>query len=703
MGYRLGIDIGGTFTDFVLIEDGTDALRFGKVLTTPDDPTDAILAGLAEVTAAAGVSPAQVEAVVHGTTLVTNAVIERKGETCVLLTTAGFEDILEIGREMRYDIYDLFMDTPEPLVPRNLRLGVPERVGATGEVVQPLDLERLDQLLRQAVDQGAKSAAVCYLHAFVNPSHERQTRDFIRARYPDLYVSLSSEILPEIREYERASATVMNAYVQPITERYLSRLARRLADAGFGGVIHIMLSSGRLTTLDGAIAAPIHLLESGPAGGCMASGFFGKDLGRDELLCFDMGGTTAKAALIHGGKPDITNRFEAGRVRRFKRGSGLPVRIPVIDMIEIGAGGGSLAVADSLGLLKVGPASAGSEPGPACYGRGGDRPTVTDADLVLGYLNPDYFLGGAMALDVEAARRAIDAHVAEPLGLTTIEAAMGIHRVVNENMAGAARVHILEKGKDPRRYTMLAFGGAGPVHAFQAACLLGVRRLVVPVGAGVASALGFLVSPVASAYSRGRQHRLDADDWQSVNQALAEMEGQGRAFLAEAGVDAGSVAVKRLAEMRYIGQGHEVTVAAPAGRFDATTAEILHREFERAYRARYNRALDGVAVEAVTWRVVAQGPTPDLRPRQAASGAGGQALRGTRMVHLPGGDGPVAIPVYDRYALRAGSVVHGPAIIEEKESTFVASGPCRIQVDECMNLAVDIEYGDDRDESSQAL
>ena len=544
---RLGIDIGGTFTDLVLLDEVSGEMWFGKTLTTYGDPTDGIIAGMHAVLADASASPEKVTNVVHGTTLVTNAVIERKGAKTGLITTAGFRDVLELGRELRYDIYDLGIVMPEPLVPRDLRLGVVERTDAHGTVRQELDENGLAEAVDRLAAEGVESVAVVFLHSYANPSNERRAAEIIRDRQPGMYVSLSCEVMPEIREFERTSATAMNAYVQPVTDRYLARLEGRLRDEGFEGVLHIVVSSGRLTTVEGARERPVQLLESGPAGGTMAAAYFGRDLAAQDasgdgaptganLLAFDMGGTTAKASLVVDGEPEITTEFEAAHVRRFKRGSGLPVRIPVIDMIEIGAGGGSIASVNSLGLLQVGPESAGSEPGPACYGRGGTLPTVTDADLVLGYLDPGYFLGGAMALDVDAARRALHEHIAEPLGISIEDAALGIHRTVNESMASAARTHTLARGHDPRRFTMVAFGGAGPVHAFQVARRLGVTRLLVPVGAGCASALGFLVSPVATERTRSFVSDIEGADWRSINGFLGAMEGEGMGFLRQSGV-----------------------------------------------------------------------------------------------------------------------------------------------------------------------
>ena len=692
MTYRLGIDIGGTFTDLVLLEEKTGNLFFGKTLTTYDNPANGILKGTTELLEKRGITASQVRNIVHGTTLVTNAVIERRGAKTGLITTKGFEDVLEIGRELRYDIYDIFLTVPEPLVPRNLRLGVAERIDFQGNIITPLDLPAVETQVDKLVAEGCQSIAVCFLQSFTNPTHERAVGDFIKQKYPHMYVSLSVDVMPEIREYERASATAMNAYVQPITDQYLSNLRDRLHALGFGGTIEIMISSGRLTTLDGARKTPIQLLESGPAGGTMAGVFYGKLTGIKDLLAFDMGGTTAKASMIFNLKPEITNQFEAARVMRFKKGSGLPVRIPVIDMIEIGAGGGSIAYVDKLGLLRVGPESAASEPGPACYGRGGTRPTVTDTDLVLGYLNPDYFLGGTMQLDLEAARTAIDQHIAKPLGISIEAAAMGVHRIVNENMANAARVHILEKGHDPRLYSMTAFGGAGPVHAFGVARLLGSPQVVVPVGSGVLSALGFLVSPVASESIRSYVCSMNTIDWHRLNGYLAEMEAEGLAFLRQAGVVDLPITIARVADMRYSGQGHEISVEIPDGVLLQNSALIIEENFKKEYHLRYGKLIEGIGIEAVTWRVVVSGPVPEVIPRQvvATSQNSEHALKGYRKVLLAGEPRASNVPVYGRYDLQAGDSFDGPAVIEEIECTFVVGTNATVRIDEFRNIVVEM-------------
>jgi 5-oxoprolinase (ATP-hydrolysing) len=504
---RLGFDIGGTFTDFVLADPATGALRLHKRLTTPEDPAIGALDGLHRIIADHGAGFADVVEIVHGTTLVTNAIIERNGAKLGLITTAGFADVLEAGTEQRYDIYDLFLTYPEPLVPRRRRLEVAERIDRDGRVVTPLDREAVRRAARALRDAGAEALAICFLNAYREPKHEREAAAIVAAELPAIPVSVSSDVVAEIGEYARFVTTCANAYVQPLMATYLRRLERELRAAGFTGALRLMHSAAGLVSATAAGDFPIRLLESGPAGGALAAALLGARAGHADLLAFDMGGTTAKVCLIEEGRAQIAPLMEAGREHRFKKGSGLPIKAATVDMIEIGAGGGSIAAIDAVGLLRVGPHSAGAAPGPACYGRGGEQPTVTDANLVLGYYDPGFFLGGTMALDVQAARDAIQ-RVAEPLGLSVEQAAWGIHKVVVESMADAARVYLVERGKDPRRYAMVGFGGAGPAHAGEVARALGMAELVVPPASGAASALGFLVAPLSASAVRSLLVRL---------------------------------------------------------------------------------------------------------------------------------------------------------------------------------------------------
>jgi N-methylhydantoinase A len=692
----MGVDIGGTFTDLVWVDESTGAVHVSKLLTTPKEPAQAVEQGVVMLLHEAVSAPASVATLIHGTTLATNALIERKGARTGLLTTAGFRDALEIGREGRYDMYDLFIDPPAPLVPRHLRLEVAERILADGTVLAPLDEGSAEAAIAALVADGVEAIAVSLLHAYRNPDHERALVALVNRAAPGLPVSSSSEVVPEIREFERTSTTVANVYVMPLMARYLDDLERKLHDLGVTGNFYVMLSSGGIATPATAKRVPVRLVESGPAAGALAAARMAREAGEPRMLSFDMGGTTAKACVIDGGEPLVAREFEVARADRFKKGSGLPIRVPVIELIEIGAGGGSIARIDSLGLLKVGPDSAGADPGPACYALGGREPTVTDADLVLGYLDPEFFLGGRMRLDVDAARRAIDERVARPLGLSLTEAAWGIHRVVNENMAAAARIHGIERGRDLRSYPLFAFGGAGPVHAWQVGRILRVPRVLVPFGAGAISAWGLLVAPLAFDFVRTAPQRLDAADWNRINQLFAEMEADGRAVLRAAGVSERDIALRRRAEMRYVGQGHEVEVEVPAGVLGQASLATLTASFEAAYRALYSRTPMGVAIESLNWRVVASGPPPDLRLSAPAPNAASDAppRKNTRPAYFPESGGYVETAVYDRYRFRAGMELEGPAIIEERESTTVIGPGARIIVDPRLNVVAEQRVGE---------
>lgn len=687
--YRIGVDIGGTFTDIVLEDTTRGTVRLGKSLTTPGDPSEAVLSGLDRLTREAGITLADVSVLVHGTTLATNAVIERTGARTGLLTTAGFVDVLAIGRESRYDYYDLHLELPAPLVPRQLRRGVRERIDRDGNVVTPLDEASLAHEAGILVAAGVESVAVAYLHAYRNPHHERATAAFLARIAPHLSVSCSSEVSPEVREFERTSTTVINAYLQPIVERYLRRLGDRLVERGFHGSFQLMLSSGLLTTADQAMQFPARLIESGPAGGTMLAAYYSRITGRRNLIAFDMGGTTAKASLIHDGQATVAREFEVGRIERFKRGSGYPVRTPCVDMEEIGTGGGSIASIDHLGQVQVGPRSAGSDPGPACYGRGGTEATVTDADLALGYLDPSYFLGGEMRLDREAAMEAIERKIARPMGLTVEQAAWAIHRVANEEMANAFRIHAMEQGRDPARYALLAFGGAGPVHAGGVARILRSPTVISPASAGVASALGFLVAPIASERSRSYIARLDRLEWEHLNDMLADLETAGRRFLAESGIPSHKVVVTRFADMQYLGQMHDIAVSIPTGTLGPPDEQRLREAFFARYKDLFQRVVTRIPVEALTWRVTVSAIAPELSLRRSADKSVRDARKGERSAFYPDAQSFVATPVYDRYAMQPGDTLNGPAIIEERESTLVIGPGARLAVDEYGSLIVD--------------
>ena len=694
---KIGVDIGGTFTDLVMLDPQTGQLFNEKVLTTPDDPSRGVLTGISSILEKNGVAPGQVTSVIHGTTLVANALIERKGVRTALVTTRGFRDIVQIGREWRYDTYDLFIENVEPLTPRSLRFEVSERLGFDGAVLTPLAEDEIRQVAASLRAARVEAVAVCFLHAFRNPAHEERCKAILEEELPDATICISSEVMPEIGEYERSSTTIANAYVLPIFRRYIRRLAEGIRQMGIARDVFLMQSDGGTVHQDTAIAFPIRLVQSGPAGGVQAGALIGRLAGRPNLMCFDMGGTTAKAALIENHQPSRTTDFEVARIYRFKKGSGLPLKVPVIDMIEIGAGGGSIARIDGMGLIQVGPDSASAVPGPACYGQGGTDPTVTDADLVLGYLDPGSFLGGEMRLDREAARRAIAEKIAEPLGIDVIEAAFGIHETVNESMARAAGVHTLEKGLRPTDFAMTPIGGAGPVHACHVARKMGMREVICPAGAGVASAFGFLSAPMSFEFVHADVTPLDDLDLTATRSLFSQLEERGQRLLSGAGLTAEDFSVMPGCAMRYIGQGFEVDVPLPADFLERGSREEMLAAFEAAYRALYGRIEDGLPVEIVSWRVVIRGPYPDIVPMtleaapDSAKGRADHARKGERPIY----DGQIRAfvdaGIYDRYRLRPGMEIAGPAIVEERESTLVVPAGARVTVDRHGNLVVDLE------------
>jgi N-methylhydantoinase A len=690
---RIGVDVGGTFTDFVLHDPRRDLVHTGKLLTTPDDPSEAIVTGIVRLLKEKDIQASELHSIVHGTTLVTNTVIERTGATVGLITTEGFRDVIEVGRETRYDLYDLFLEAPPTLVPRHRRREVSERMDFEGQVLMALDETAVATIAREMVERdGVEAIAVSFLHAYRNPAHERRAAEITRKLYPDLPLTLSCEVAPEIREYERTSTACANAYVQPLMRRYLNRLETRLAEIGFAGRLYVMLSGGGIAAVQEAKDFPIRMIESGPAAGAMAASFLARLAGLDRVVSFDMGGTTAKMCLVENGAPDHKFDFEAGRVRRFVKGSGLPLKVSVVDMIEIGAGGGSIArVESSSGLMKVGPRSAGAMPGPVCYGLGGTEPTVTDADLVLGRLNPDYFLGGEMQLDLAGVRRAFKDGVARELKIPEMDSALGVQRIVDETMAAATRMHLAEKGRDPRRYTLIAFGGAGPVHAYNLARLLKMKRLVVPLGAGVASALGFLVAPPATDMVRSYVARLERLDWDHVNALFAAMTEEGSRLLREAGADPSKITLKPTADMRHVGQGFEIPVPLPSTRLGPDNLAAMREAFFASYRERFGRVVEDSPIEAMSWRLACLAPGQDIRikPVAAKDATTSDARRGTREV-LFEGLGSLPCAVYDRYALAPGATFEGPALVEERESTCCIGPDARVSVDPFLNLVIDL-------------
>ena len=688
--YRIGLDIGGTFTDLVLLHEPTGTLRWHKVLTTPRDPSEGALRGLDELCGHAGIRPADVGTLIHATTLVTNAIIERKGARAALLTTDGFRDILEMGKEQRYDIYDLFLRYPDPLVPRRWRLEVRERVTRDGDVRIPIDVDAVRPQIAALADEGVEAVAVVFLHAYKNAAHEEAVRELLAREFPHLFISVSSEVSPEIREYERTCTTVCNAYVQPVMDRYIRHIEAALTERGFGGRFLLMLSSGTLATPDVARRFPVRMLESGPAAGALVVGHLGRRIGRADLVGFDMGGTTAKICLVRDGRPKITSTLEVARVHRFKKGSGLPVVAPVVDMIEIGAGGGSVASVDAMGLLRVGPHSAGADPGPACYGFGGAEATVTDACVALGYFDPNAFLGGTMRLDVAAARAALS-RVGASLGLDAVRTAWGIYSIVCENMAQAARLYLIERGQDPRRFALIGFGGAGPATAARVARLLGVQEVLIPPASGLASAIGLLAAPLGFDFGHSMTGALDELDWGAVERLFTEMEEQGRAMVAAAGGDPGRARCDRRVEMRYAGQFHDIEIPVPRP-VDRDAVGVIRARFASEYDRLYGGTLPDYPIQALNWRVLVAGPSPDVdvRGSLATQPSLAAAQKPSRLMFVPDA-GVVEAPVYERYLVPEGSTLQGPAILEEAEATTVLWPGDRLTVDQQRNLVIQVD------------
>jgi len=689
MSKSLGSDIGGTFTDFALVDDASGSVAIHKCLTTPEDPSQAVADGLTAFGADTRASLGDLNYHIHGTTLVINAVIERKGAKTGLITTQGARDVLEIGREKRYDGYDLKIGFPEPLVPRPRRLEVTERLHASGAVLTPLEEASVRTAVADLVAAGVESIAVSLLHAYRNPDHERRVRDIIAEMTPGMPVSLSADVLPEMKEYERTSTTVVNAYAKPAAEAYLARLDERIGEAGAAGELLLMLSSGGTTSAATAREFPVQIIESGPAAGALGAAHYARLAGLTEVLSFDMGGTTAKMCLVNDGRVAKTTEFEAAHVHRFKRGSGIPVHIPVVDLMEIGAGGGSIAHITEVGTLQVGPESAGADPGPACYGQGGREPTVSDADLVLGYLDAGHFLGGDMALDTDAARAAIEARLAAPLKLGVEDAAWGIHSIVNENMASAAKVYVTERGEDPGRYTMVAFGGAGPVHAVDFARRLGVKRVLVPPHAGVASALGMIVAPISFDTVRTFPVRLDAAEADELTALFDEMAKECRDRM-PAGVDAATLTAERSLDMRYVGQGYHVNVPIGEDALRGDAPAALRAAFDAVYTKLYGRVYDDLKLEIVNLRLSASTPPRSGEFGGVTGAEANPAPIGERQAYCPVAGKFVPHAVYRRDHLGPDVEIAGPAIIEENESTTVAGTGCRITVDTMGSLLVEL-------------
>ena len=663
---RLAADIGGTFTDVVLEHAGRR--HSAKVLTTQRAPEEGMLDGIGKVLAAASLAPGDVGVLVHGTTLATNALIERKGAKTALLTTAGFRDVLEMGYEKRYEHYDLQLELPAPLVPRELRFPVEERITAKGGIRTPLLESSLIKIAKEMEKQKVEAVAVGFLHSYVNDAHERRAAELLAKALPGLCITLSSAVCPEIREYERFSTACANAYVQPLMASYLERLAAEMKRRGFGCPLYLMTSGGGLTTLETARRFPVRLVESGPAGGAILSAGLARENRLDEVLSFDMGGTTAKICFISNGRPEQSRKFEIARVWRNLKGSGLPVRIPVTEMVEIGAGGGSIARLDEIRRIQVGPQSAGAEPGPACYGRGGSEPTVTDANVVLGRIDPAAFAGGTLLLDIQKAKNTVLARIGKPLGMDAAWAAAGIGEIVEENMASAARVHAIERGKVAERCTMIAFGGGAPLHAARLAAKLGMRKVLVPVDASVGSAVGFLRAPVAFEIVRSLLVRDDGFSFFEINKLLEQMREEATSIVA-AGALGAKLRTYRVVEMRYLGQGHEISVPLPAGKLKAADAKKLRADYETRYERQFGLRISDVPVEFLTWSVNVSTFAADKKNFNSKTRSSKGISRENRMVFDPASGKREAIPMYLRKDLGAGAAFAGPALVVEPQTT----------------------------------
>ncbi|MFM9888116.1 MAG: hydantoinase/oxoprolinase family protein [Burkholderiales bacterium] len=674
--YRIGVDIGGTFTDFTVIDDATGRVLIDKMLTTPRAPEAAVMLGIERLAAALpGLLP-ECSAVIHATTLVTNVILERKGARVGLLTTAGFRDVLEMAREVRYDLFDMFIRMPAPLVPRERRLAADERTLADGSILRPLDEASVRAAAARFRAERVEAIAVCFLHSYRNASHEQLAARILNEELPEVALSLSHEVHPEPKEYERASTTVVDAYVKRVMERYLDRLAADLANRGYRERLYVMLSNGGTASVETAKRVPVQVVESGPAAGVEAAAFFAKLTGLAHVLAFDMGGTTAKLCIVNHGRAARTREFEVDRVHRFKAGSGLPIAVPVYDLLEIGAGGGSIACVDSLGLLQVGPASAGSEPGPACYGRGGNLPTVTDADLMLGYLNPDYFLGGEMKLNAADAIAAITTHVASPASLDPVSAAAGIYEIVNETMASAARMYVAEKAMAPSELTLIAFGGAGPVHAIGLARKLGCPKVVIPPHSGVMSSLGLLTAPIAFERAKAVRRLVRDVDLAAIEADFLALEHEARSSLPEPS----RATIERTVDLRYSGQDYSLEIAVNAPATHDSARHTWQKDFLASYQELYGKVDDDNPIELASLRVYARqhATAPRIIAPEAIEPA---RPKSSRNVFLMQTKAFVSSPVFEREALKVGQIIEGPAVIEERMSTTVIDSGDALTVD----------------------
>lgn len=687
LSVRLGVDIGGTFTDVVL-ENG-ELLYSAKVLTTNAAPEEAIVEGITQVALKAGVALSDIGQIIHGTTLATNALIERRGAKTALITTKGFRDVIEMRTESRFEQYDLNLVLPEPLLPRQRRYVLEERIGASGEVLVALDRGAVEVLAEQIARAGYQSVAIGFIHSYLNSAHEELVREVLAARLPDVMVSLSSEVSPQMREYERFNTVVANAYIKPLMKSYLSRLQGRLRAEGVNCPVFLMHSGGGIISLENAAEFPVRLVESGPAGGAVFAAHIAARYGLKKVLSFDMGGTTAKICLIKDQTPRTSRVFEVARTYRFKKGSGMPISIPVIDMVEIGAGGGSLAHVDQMRQIRVGPQSAGSDPGPACYGRGGDRPAVTDADLVLGRLDPDNFAGGSMALVRGAAEAALRQSIGSVLDMDAATAAFGLSEVVDENMANAARVHAVENGEDLSEYTMIAFGGAAPLHAGRLCEKLGVARCLVPPGAGVGSAIGFLRAPFSFEANRSVYMRLSDFDAAKIKSLLAELAAEATRFVRSCDANA-PIEAEFKAYMRYTGQGWEIPVALSAEQASNPDAKAFEQRFEEDYSALFGRTVEGLDIEITVWAVNATTPAALVEKAAIAADSGVADIVGQRDIFESALGRFIAADVIERDAMVSGRQALGPAIITEDETTIIvpSSRMAVAQADGCIDIVL---------------
>jgi N-methylhydantoinase A len=692
--FRLGVDVGGTFTDAVLISEETGEINIAKVPSTPRDPSIGFLAAVNQILSKANTQAPNISYLVHGTTVATNALIEGKSPKTAFITTEGFRDLLEIGRQIRPSLYDIHFEKLKPLVPRDLCFEVPERLDATGKVLLELDESRMAEIAQKLEKQNIRSAAICFLHSYVNPSHEERAEQILRKHAPNAVLSVSSGICPEFREYFRASTTVVNACVKPVVANYLEGIETQLKKQETKAELLIMQSNGGVLTFEQAADRPVYMVESGPAAGVIAANFIAGNLGFTDVVSFDMGGTTAKAGLILDGRPKITKEYEVGAEARpgagQSRGSGYPIRTPVIDLVEIGAGGGSIAWVDPGEVLRVGPQSAGADPGPICYRLGGKQPTITDANLVMGRINPRYFLGGEMDLDLEGATEGIRTRCAEPLGLDTIAAANGIVEIANTAMVNALRLTTVRRGYDPRALVMVAFGGAGPLHANRLCAEMQIPKLIVPLSPGTASALGLLTTDVKHEFSRTRIMRGDSADSAAINKIFSSMEEAGGKLLRKEGIPAERISFLREIEMRYKGQSSELAVICRGGTLNAESLARLCAQFHEEYERAYGRGYPAEIVELVNYRVTAVGaiPSPPVRKISHSGLTAGQAKKGERPVYFHESNGFTKTSVYDRYKLEAGHHITGPAVVEEMDSNTLIHPHFQADVDGFGNLLI---------------